>query len=468
MTPTTALLTALHVALSALVTAHVLLRKREVGSAIGWIGLAWLSPFVGSAIYGLFGVNRVRRRAGALARRALPPVGDAGGPTQPGAHAAGSLAEALDRSGQRLTRRAAVAGNAVELLRDGDAAYPRMLAAIEAARSRIGLSSYIFRDDAAGGPVIDALIRAQARGVEVRVVIDGVGGGYFRSAAFRRLRRAGVPAARFMHSPLPWNMPFLNLRSHKKILVVDDRIGFTGGLNIGAENLVGTDPPDAVRDTHFMLHGPVVRQLAEAFDADWCFASGGRHWAFAPAAPGPGGVAARVVTSGPDRDIEKIEATMLQAVVCARRSVLVMTPYFLPDERLVSVIALAARRGVAVDLVVPARSNHRPVDWAMRAHVGPLLQAGCRIWLNPPPFDHSKLMVVDGEWSLIGSANWDMRSLRLNFELDVEVYDTAIAQAIAARIGAGQGQRLTIEALARRPLPARLRDAAMRLALPYI
>jgi cardiolipin synthase len=465
MTLTAIALTALHLALSALVTAHVLLRKREVGSAIGWIGLAWLSPFLGSAIYALFGVNRVRRRAVTLGR---PETGrDAAVVPRPAA-AEDSLLAALDRSGQRLTRRAAAPGNAVWLLRNGDEAYPRMLAAIEAATARIGLSSYIFRDDAAGAPVIEALVRARARGVDVRVVIDGIGGGYFLSPAYRRLRRAGVPAARFMHAPLPWDMPWLNLRSHKKILVVDDRIGFTGGLNIGAENLVGREPADPVRDTHVELRGPVVRQLAEAFDADWCFASGGAHWRFAAAEPGPGEATARVITSGPDRDIEKIEATMLQAVTCARRSVVVMTPYFLPDERLVSALALAAMRGVGVDLVVPERSNHRPVDWAMRAHVAPLLQAGCRIWLNPPPFDHSKLMVVDGAWSLVGSANWDMRSLRLNFELDVEIYDAATATEITARIGAGRGRRLTTEALARRPLPARLRDAAMRLALPYI
>lgn len=466
MTLTAIALTLLHVALSALVTAHALLRKRDVGSAIGWIGLAWLSPFLGSAVYGLFGVNRVRRRARSLGR----PDSAAAEAGTPRPHAAGdSLLAALDRSGQRLTRRPAAPGNAVWLLRNGDEAYPRMLAAIEAAGTRIGLSSYIFRDDAAGAPVIDALIRAKARGVDVRVVIDGIGGGYFRSPAHRRLRRAGVPAARFMHAPLPWDMPWLNLRSHKKILVVDDRIGFTGGLNIGAENLVRGDPPDPVRDTHLEFRGPVVRQLAEAFDADWCFASGGEAWRFdAPPPPGPGDAAARVITSGPDRDIEKIEATMLQAVACARHSVLVMTPYFLPDERLVSALALAAMRGVAVDLVVPERSNHRPVDWAMRAHVGPLLQAGCRIWLNPPPFDHSKLMVVDGAWSLVGSANWDMRSLRLNFELDVEIYDAATAAAITALVAPGRGRRLTTEALARRPLPARLRDAAMRLALPYI
>src|SRR4051794_15285479 len=147
MTLTAIALTALHVTLSALVTAHVLLRKREVGSAIGWIGLAWLSPFVGSAIYVLFGVNRVRRRAGTLGR---PETGheEAARP----AAAGDSLAAALDRSGQRLTRRAAAPGNAVRLLRNGDETYPRMLAAIEGATARIGLSSYIFRDDAAGAP----------------------------------------------------------------------------------------------------------------------------------------------------------------------------------------------------------------------------------------------------------------------------------------------------------------------------
>ncbi|TCZ66071.1 phospholipase D-like domain-containing protein [Roseicella aquatilis] len=460
-------LAVLHVALSVLVTAHVLLRKREVGSATGWIGLSWLSPFLGSALYFLFGINRVRQRARALGHTEAPPAEH--GAAQ-AAQAEGSVFEALDRTGFALTRRPAAPGNAAWMLRDGDEAYPRMLAAIEAAAGRVLLSSYIFRDDAAGAPFIDALVRAQRRGVEVRVLIDGIGGGYFLSAAYRRLRRSGVPAARFLHSPLPWNMPFLNLRSHKKILVVDDRIGFTGGLNIGRENLVRTGPPEPVRDTHFEFRGPLARQLAEAFAADWAFATGRAlpPPAEAPPQPGPGVATARVITSGPDQDLEKIEIAMLQAVTCARRSVLVMTPYFLPEDRLVSALALAALRGVEVEVVVPERSNHRLLDCAMRAHVGPMLRAGCRIWLNPPPFDHSKLMVVDGGWSLVGSSNWDMRSLRLNFELNVELYDPATAGMIAERIRAARGRRLRAGDLARRGLPVRLRDAALRLALPYV
>lgn len=460
-------LTVLHVVLSALVTMHVLLRKRDIGSSIGWIGLAWLSPFLGSALYFLLGVNRVRERA-----KALKPSRHGGepGPAPAAAHHAEGALAAIDRTAHRLTRRAAVPGNTVAPLHNGDEAYPQMLAAIDAAAASIGLSSYILRDDAAGGPIIDGLIRAHRRGVAVHVLVDGIGGGYLSSPAYRRLRRAGVPVARFMHSPLPWNMPFLNLRSHKKVLVIDGRVGFAGGLNIGSENLLRSNPPDPVRDTHFAFHGPVVSQLAEAFARDWRFVTGSELPApdITPETPGARTAAARVVTSGPDQDLEKIEFVALQAITCALHSVRIMTPYFLPDERLVTALALAAMRSVEVDIVVPQRSNHRFVDWGMRAHVGPLLAAGCRVWYNPPPFDHSKLMVVDGAWSLVGSSNWDMRSLRLNFELDVEIYDPAIAEILTQLVLGKRGRRLCAAELAQRPLVVRLRDAAMRLLLPYI
>ena len=458
-------LTVLHLMLSALVTTHVLLRKRDIGTSIGWIGLAWLSPFIGSALYFLLGVNRVRERA-----RALKPPRHGGepGPAPASAYPAGDALAAIDRTAQLLTQRAAVPGNAVTPLHNGDEAYPQMLAAIDAAAASIGLSSYILRDDAAGRPIIDGLIRAHRRGVSVHVLIDGIGSGYLSSPAYRRLHGAGVPVARFMHSPLPWNMPLLNLRSHKKILVVDGRIGFTGGLNIGGENLLRSDPPDPVRDTHFAFRGPVIAQLTEAFARDWRFVTGGEFPPWDSVAPGDGEAAARVVTSGPDQDLEKIEFVALQAITCARWSIRIMTPYFLPDERLVTALALAAMRGVEVDIVVPERSNHRFVDWGMRAHVGPLLAAGCRIWYNPPPFDHSKLMTVDGGWTLVGSSNWDMRSLRLNFELDVEIYGASMAEIVTRTVQAKRGRRLTATELAHRPFPVRLRDAAVRLLLPYV
>jgi cardiolipin synthase len=302
------------------------------------------------------------------------------------------------------------------------------------------------------------------------VLIDGIGGGYFGSHVYHALRRAGVPAGRFLHSSLPWRMPFLNLRSHKKILVVDGRVGFTGGLNIARENVMALHPPHPVHDVHFRIEGPVVAQLLEGFAQDWSFAMDedleGDLW-FPPLDPA-GDAVARVVSSGPDEDLEKIEYVLLEAVSCARRSVQVMTPYFLPDERLVFALAMAAMRGIEVDVIVPEKSDHRMIDYAFMAHVGPLLGPGVRIWRNPPPFEHTKLLLVDKAWCFIGSANWDSRSLRLNFELNVEVFNEALAERIDTLIQSRKVRRLTAEDLDARSLPVRLRDAAVRLCLPYL
>jgi cardiolipin synthase len=462
-----------HLLLAIPVTLHVLLRKRDIGGSIGWIGMAWLAPFLGSLLYLVFGINRVTRRAHRL--RARRPWRGSGGQLEPQAERTDHLAP-LDRTARRLTRRPAEGGNRVTMLRNGDEAYPAMIEAIGQARTSIALSSYIFRADSAGKAIIEALAAAHRRGVAVRVLIDGVGSGYFLAGAYRRLRRAGVPVARFLHSHLPWRMPFINLRTHKKILCIDGRLGFTGGLNIAEENLVAgadpaaSEPDDLVRDTHFRIEGPVVAQLVDAFAEDWVFTTGeilaGDAWFPTPEPVGE--LAARVVTSGPDQDLEKIEYLALQAIACAERSIRIMTPYFLPDDRMLTALGLAAMRGVRVDVIVPQKSDHRVVDWAFRAQIGPLAATGARIWRNPPPFEHSKLMTVDGLWCLIGSSNWDMRSFRLNFELNMEIYDADLAARLDRFMIRAQRRRLSARRLGRRALPWRLRDAAARLMLPYL
>ena len=465
----------LHVGVAGWVSVHALLNKRDVGSTAGWIGLAWLSPLFGGALYFIFGINRVQRRAQELHEATPSPsisarlAGDLapaeGAESLPGSERDDHLA-ALDRAAGLITGRPVLAGNKVTKLRNGDEAYPQMLAAIEAAQSSIALCSYILRDDAAGGPFIDALARAKSRNVEVRVLIDGIGGGYFTSRAYWRLRREGVQAARFMHSLMPWRMPFINLRTHKKILVVDGAHAFTGGLNIGAENVLALKPRHPVMDNHFAVSGPVAGQLMAAFANDWLLATGetlsGSAWF--PALSPTGQQSSRVVTAGPDQDVQKIEYVALMAITCAQRSITVMTPYFLPDDRLVSALCVAALRGVAVDIVIPGKSNHRLVDFATRANSLPLVQSGCRIWKNPPPFDHSKLMVVDGTWALIGSTNWDVRSFRLNFE----VYSTDLAQILQGQMLEKRGDALTAAELRRRGIITRLRDAGSRLLLPYL
>jgi cardiolipin synthase len=474
-------LAAVQVMGSVAVTVHVLLRRLSPVSASAWIGLAWLAPGIGALLYVVLGVNRIERRGLRLRRRHYAA------PDEPACCAiAPAHLMPLARAARRITGRQLLAGNAVEPLPHGDAAYPAMLEAIEGARASIALNSYIFRNDRTGRTFIDALARAQARGVAVRVLIDGVGGGWFNSGAYHRLRRLRVPAARFLHSHLPWRMPLLNLRSHKKLLVVDGTLGFTGGVNIGDENLevpgMARRPSlrlrrlligprrRGIRDMHFRVGGPVVAQMMAAFAEDWEFAAGealrGPAW-FAPVAPA-GEAFARVATSGPDHDIERIKLLKMSAVTAARRRVRIVTPYFLPDDALASTLALAALRGVRVEIVVAERSDHIVLDWAMRDGLLAMARAGCHVLWSAPPFNHTKLMTVDGAWCLIGSANWDMRSLRLNFELDIEVMDPGVAARIDALIDATPTRESTLRELLARSVPVRLRDAGCRLMLPYL
>jgi cardiolipin synthase len=451
-----------HVAIAVAVTVHVLLYKRSVGAAVSWIGIAWLSPFLGGLLYAIMGINRVKRRAQRLRRQHLPLAGA-------GATAAvtrDSLTP-LEYAVGRVTGLQSKPGNLVEMLHSGDEAYPRMLEEIAGAKTTVGLCSYIFRDDSAGEKFHAALIQARQRGVKVRVLIDGVGGGYFWSGTYNRLLKAGVPVARFLHSYFPWRTPLVNLRNHRKLLVIDGRVAFTGGLNIGAENVVAGNPAHPVRDTHFRIEGPVVEQLTDAFADDWQFTTGEQlddDWF--PRLEPVGTVMARVVPSGPDEDMEQIEFVTLHAISCARESIRVVTPYFLPGEPLTMALGLAAMRGITVDILLPENSNHAILDWARRVPLRPLIEAGCRVWMMPAPFDHSKLMTIDDSWSFIGSANWDTRSFRLNFELNVELHDAAFARQI---VGSKKPQhRLTLAEIDDDPLPIRLRNSAARLLQPYL
>jgi cardiolipin synthase len=264
----------------------------------------------------------------------------------------------------------------------------------------------------------------------------------------------------------------INMRTHRKILVVDGRVGFTGGMNIRVGHCLQRQPPNPVQDIHFRVQGPVVTQLQEVFTDDWLFTTGealrGDSWF--PKTESAGQVLARGVTDGPDENFEKLLWTLLGALSIARYSVRIMTPYFLPDPAVVSALNLASMRGVKVDILLPSRINLPFVLWASRAMWWQVLRHGCRIWLTPPPFDHSKLMLVDGCWVLVGSANWDARSLRLNFEFNLECYDVELARRLdqwveTKRNGA---HPVTMAEVDGRPLPARLRDGMARLLTPYL
>jgi len=460
-------------------TIHVVLNKEDERAAIGWVGLIWLSPLIGAALYWFLGINRIVRKAQRL-KSDLPEIdltpwqcavsGQQFTSTL-GEHAP-HLRPLIHLVGQ-LTERPLLIGNAIEPLDSGDVAYPAMIEAIDHAERSVAMSSYIFDNDQAGRMFRDALANAVRRDVEVRVLIDDIGSRYTWPPIVRSLRKAGIPTARFLPTMIPWTSSYTNLRNHRKLLIVDGSVGFTGGMNIRFGNLLQQSPEkSAIHDLHFKLRGPVVAHLLEAFEEDWLFTTREKleGVAWEPTAESYGNILARGISDGPDEDFDKLRMTLIGAITAARSHVVIITPYFLPDETVLASINVAAKRGVRVQVLLPEVNNLRLVQWASAATLPRALARGCEVWLTPPPFDHSKLMVVDDCWALIGSANWDARSLRLNFEFNVETYDHGFVSQLNQIIqGKLEGARqLTVDELAQRPLPARIRDGIARLASPYL
>ncbi len=463
-----------HAVVIVIASGHVILHKRDVRAAIGWCALILFSPIVGAIAYYFFGINRIQRRAARLVALrpeldggALAPAGSTTLPTQ-----FDEELGRLSRTVERATGNQLLAGNVVRSLVNGDEAYPEMLEAITRAERSVLLTTYIFANDRVGRLFVDALADAAARGVAVRVLVDSVGKRYSRSPITRALRARNVGTAEFLPSRVPFRNHYVNLRNHRKLLIVDGGTGFAGGLNIREGCLLEQPSAHPVQDLHFRFEGPIVDQMFSAAHQDWYFTTGellgGPAWHSATSPSGD--VWARGLPDGPDEDFETILWTILAAVGAARRSIRIATPYFLPDLPTLTALRLAAYRGVDIDIVLPEKNNLRLVGWASQAQLWQVLEPGCRVWLVPPPFDHSKVMIVDGVWCLVGSANWDARSLRLNFEYNVECYDEALADELLRLTGRKMdlGRRLSFEEVEARALPVRLRDGVARLFAPYL
>ena len=458
---------------------HILYKKRDPRAAAGWLGLVWFAPVLGVCLYWIFGVNRIKRRAKlhfASKQDVLLPERQAAVSPHFIEHMSSRLSNKslaqLSRMTDKLTRQPLMRGNRVTPLINGDQAYPRMLDGIEAAQHSIALCSYIFDNDSWGNRFRKALRDSRKRGVEVKVLIDGVGASYSFPSIIWGLRRDGVETAEFMKTILPWRFRYLNLRNHRKIMVIDGSTGFTGGMNIRAGNCLDDNPSHPVQDLHFLLEGPVVAELQRSFAEDWAFATGqmleGEKWF--PRLDSQGSGVARGISDGPDEDFDKLRMVILAAVATAQESISIVTPYFLPDAELVSSLRIAALRGVEIDILLPAVSNLRMVKWASDAGLEELLREGCRIFLTRPPFDHSKIMIVDQAWVLLGSANWDARSLALNFEFNVECYDFQLAESMGKILQEKRSSawEMTLAQLNSQKLLVKLRNRFFRLFSPYL
>jgi cardiolipin synthase len=457
-------------AAAVIASGHAVLYKRDSRGAMLWVVVIWFVPILGPALYGGFGINRIKRRATMLRRRRERPALAAPAPGEL-AVVAPAFATLADVAG-RLTQRPLVPGNCIEPLANNEQAFPAMLAAIREARESISLSTYIFDRDEVGQAFAAELGAAVRRGVAVRVLIDATGTFFSWPSILPLLRREGVRFARFLPAISLGHPVSLNLRNHRKILVVDGRTGFTGGMNICRGHRVGRLPGRPMLDTHYRVTGPVVGQLQETFADDWYFSTDevlrGPGWFPRLEAAGP--MAARGITDGPDEDLERTRWIFLAAISQARRSVRILTPYFLPDNALISALNVAALRGVQVHILLPASSDVPFVQWASAAHWWQLLEHGCRIWVADRPFDHSKLFIVDGAWTLLGSSNWDPRSLRLNFEFNLECHDASLAAERADDFDQrlARATEVTLAIANARSLPVRFRDGVARLATPFL
>ena len=449
--------------------------KRSPRAAMGWVAVSLLVPFFGALLYFLFGINRIQTRAKTLERRRRNDRGRRAAPDSAKAFdvATGDLPtefSELARVSEAVTGLPLAGGNSIEILHNGEETFPAMLEAIDGARETVHLITYIFESNRTGRQFVDALARAVERGVEVLVIVDGFGEWYSWPWISRLLTRRGVRVERFLEPKLLPPSIHFNLRNHRKILVADGWIGFTGGMNIGDRHLAELDDPKRVVDVHFRLEGPVVAQLERVFLADWAFASGETKEPLAVVQAAVGEAVCRAVVDGPDDDLDKLVTILVGAVSAARRKVAIMSPYFLPPRELIGVLRTAALRGVEVVVILPAHNNLPFIHWATRNLLWELLERGVRVYYQPPPFAHSKLFVVDDHYVQIGSANLDERSLRLNFELAVEVFDEAFARLAADHIESvrAASREVTLEEVDGRRFPERLRDSLAWLFTPYL
>lgn len=451
---------------------HALLNKRDPKAALGWVACCLLVPYLGPFLYVVFGINRTRISA----RKMRPPPLE-----EPLLSDAPVLPEydlfPLSIIGYNVTHRPLLPCEEVKVLINGDQAYPAMLDAIAAARETIYLATYIFSNGRISDQFLQALEQACIRGVDVKIILDGMGERMSFPRIGGQLKQRNIPFRRFNDFRLIPPSLHLNLRNHRKLLLVDGHTVFTGGMNIADENTsLDQDTPRRIEDIHFMFRGGIAADLEAAFLRDWDYCSGKEESALPEAVSltarklDPELVWARMVLDGPNEDLDKLSDILVGVISAAKRRIWIMTPYFLPDAELIGALQAARLRNVQVTILLPGKNNIPLTHWATRNLLWQLINYGVNVYYQPPPFVHSKLLLIDDYYSLVGSANIDPRSLRLNFELTVELFSTSLNHELEAYFLLKQqdSQRYTRHKLNSRPLPIRMRDAMAWLLSPYL
>ncbi|MBB5193652.1 cardiolipin synthase [Silvimonas terrae] len=419
----------------------IIWQRRAPVATLSWILSLAALPWIGLVIFLVFGPQKIKRKR---LRRAASKQ-------RLGIHKQGSTnkappvyAEQMAKMGLATTEMPTVTCTRFDLLVDGGATYEAIFAAIEAATRQVHLEYYIYEPDGIGTALRDLLIRKARQGVQVRLLIDALGSKRCGRKFLGPLTTAGAEVAFFHETSFRRLRPVINMRTHRKLVICDGGVGFTGGINITDEEDERSNPV-AFHDLHLRLEGAVVDQLQQIFLEDWFYTTGERPEPLPYKEPPEGEHIVQVLQSGPDNDWAPIYRAYLAAINSAEERILLTTPYFVPDEGAMVALTSAALRGVDVQVMVPRRSDSWIVTEAARSYFDELVIAGVQVWEYNGRMLHSKTLVVDQKYAAIGTANFDNRSFRLNFEVSVLAYGPVQANALAERFKAdlAQAQRVS-------------------------
>ena len=444
----------------------IVLQKREPAATLSWLVSLAALPYIGFAIYYLLGPQKITRHRARRLRHRASLAREPEGP--------GDDSVELRTLAHATTGLAPTTAQQVRLLVDGGSKFPALLAAIAEARDHVHLEYYIYCPDRTGTALRDALVERARAGVKVRLLMDAMGSKQAKQRFFAPLLDAGGELAWF-HPAQPWTLwkrPWVNLRTHRKIVVIDGRVGFLGGINITDEEDERLRD-DAYRDLHLRVEGDVVRALQEVFVEDWAYATETRDFVGdvvrAMPARQSGPIRAQLLSSGPDSPWEAIHRLHVGAIHAAGKRVWLATPYFVPGEAAMMALTSAALGGLDVRLLVPKMSDSRLVTYCVRSYFDDLLAAGVKVYEYGPRMLHTKAMLVDDHLAIIGTANFDHRSFRLNFEASLLFDDAGVAADLAQVIEREFASAPRVRNDRARPLlGARLPEALARLMAPLL
>lgn len=455
----------------------ILLENRTPGKTITWLFILALLPLLGFVFYIVFGrktgllfhnkhipdnllVKRVRQQQAELKYGDLISI--------PSSKKDLKLVSLLLNSGLAPI----TVHNQVEILLNGGEKFQALFIALERASHHIHLSYFIFKDDEIGEDVLKILTRKVAEGVEVRVILDGMGSLSISGGLMRSMRKAGIQAEWFFPIRFPYLTSQLNLRYHRKIVVVDGRTGFMGGLNIGDEYLSRDSKLGFWRDTHLKLEGEAVHTLQSIFLNDWYFVTRQEcnGACYFPKTNIEQNLPIQILASGPDSNQTSILQGFFSAITMAKHKVYIETPYFIPDESLIMALKTAALSGLDVRLVVQGIPEHRLTYWAMNSYFEELLQAGVKIYKYMKGTLHAKILLIDNQLASVGSANMDLRSFLLDFEISAFIHDQSLTEQLKQNfeLDLKESSEVNLKELQGRSVIVRFKESSARLFSPLL